>query len=156
MTNSLKKVLGPSLLLVSFLLSSHSALAALIDLNVGAAAEAAPQAGNVVEVTYQEEGKFLALVPVQMKVLVRAYADGRVEVDYPWYSFLTVNKRHQIEGEMKVALGNTLRSGLVGSVQAEGQVENPSFTAEQSADVTEAMKDVLKANVDASVSVGVE
>ncbi len=111
---------------------------------------------DAVEVRYKESAKFLALIPVTFTVVARADADGSVSVSYPWYSFLTVDNHDRIETELKIAVDNALRSRLVGSVQAAGKAETPTFTAAESADIAGEMSRVLKTNVDGFVSENVE
>ena len=139
------------LVIAGFFLHSARAGAALVDLIVRdqadlnayaqAAIEADPSiagmnfAPDVVEVRYKESAKFLALIPMRFTVKAETHADGSVSVEYPWYSFLTVDNRDRIETELKVAIDNTLRSRLVGSVRAEGEVQNPTFTPAESAQI---------------------
>jgi len=141
-----------------------SAAYALIDLNVvseanvsSASSQPASALGeNVVEVKHKESVKLLALLPITITVTARTYADGRVEVVYPWYSFLTINNEDKIKTELKVAVDNARRSMKVGSVQAEGEVTNPVFSNEESVEITAEMDKVLQANFDGSLDVGVQ
>lgn len=105
-----------------------------------------------VEVKYKESGRFLALLPVTFTVSARAHANGEVEVDYPWYSFLTIDNHDKVETEMKVAIDSAMRSRLVGSVQAAGTSANPTFNASESAMLAAEMHRVLKANFNASAT----
>ncbi|MDP2641901.1 MAG: hypothetical protein Q8P21_01255 [bacterium] len=100
--------------------------------------------GDSVEVIYKQKGRLLALVPITFNVRAIARADGTVEVRYPWYSFLTVDNREEIEAQVKVAVDTALRARTVGSVQAEGESENPSFTAAEKAAVSSRVHTVLK------------
>ncbi len=109
-------------------------------------------AENRVEVKYKESGRFLALLPVTFTVSARAHANGEVEVDYPWYSFLTIDNHDKVETEMKVAIDSAMRSRLVGSVQAAGTSANPTFNASESAMLAAEMHRVLKANFNASAT----
>ncbi|MDO8424163.1 MAG: hypothetical protein Q7S54_00950, partial [bacterium] len=102
---------------------------------------------ETVEVKYEEEGRLLALIPVTFTVSVVAKADGTVEVEYPWYSVITVDKRDRIEVQAKVAVDNALRARLVGSVRAEGIEAEPRFTADESAEVAAQIHAVLKAGL---------
>lgn len=102
--------------------------------------------GDMVEVRYREEGKFLALIPLDFTASAKAYADGRVEIDYPWYSFLTVKGSQEAETRAKVAVDNAIRARAVGSVRAEGETENPRFTAAESATVAAELHSVLRAS----------
>ena len=103
---------------------------------------------EMVELRYRQKGKFLALVSVNFPVRVRAHADGTVEVDYPWYSFITVDNEERIATEIKIAVDTALKSRTVGRVVAEGKKENPAFTAAESVDIAEEIQRVLRANVE--------
>ena len=96
------------------------------------------------EMSYRQEGRFLALLPVPMKVKITVYANGDVVVKYPWYSFLTVDNQDEIEAKIKVAVDNVMRGRLVGSVQAEGKSANPTLTPSQIADVVSRIREVLQ------------
>ena len=103
---------------------------------------------DVVEVQYEEQGKFLALLPINLTISAKAYANGKVEVNYPWYSFLTVTKKDKIESEMRVAVDNAMRLSMVGSVQASGEPVNKTFSASEAEGVVRAMKHVLAENIE--------
>ncbi|KKW13779.1 MAG: hypothetical protein UY54_C0028G0008, partial [Parcubacteria group bacterium GW2011_GWA2_50_10b] len=98
-----------------------------------------------VEVKYREEGQLLALIPITYTVSVTAKADGTVEVKYPWYSIVTVNRKDDIESRAKVAVDNALRARMVGVVRAEGQAQE-SFSAAEAADVAAQIHAVLQAS----------
>ena len=102
---------------------------------------------DTVEVRYRQQGRLLALIPIWFTVTARAHADGTVELDYPWYSFLTVDNQNQIETELKVAIDSALRSRMVGSVSAEGETENPQFTAGEAAEVAHQIQAVLRSSL---------
>ena len=101
--------------------------------------------GKTVEVKYKESGHLLALIPVTFTVTVIARADGTVEVKYPWYSIVTVNRKDDIESRAKVAVDNALRARMVGSVRAEGQGQE-SFSAAEAAEVAAQIHAVLQSS----------
>ncbi len=121
-------------------------------LRADASVEAMNFTKDKVEVKYKEKGRLLALLPVTFTVSARTHANGEVEIDYPWYSFLTVDNHDKVETEMKVAVDNALRARLVGSVKAEGESKNPVFTASESAMLAAEMQRVLKANIATNAS----
>lgn len=118
---------------------------AVIDLTPPAYAAGEAQVASV-EARYRETGKLLALVPVTFSASARAYAAGGVELDYPWYSFLTVDKREKLESELGVAVDSALRRLGVGTVTAAGESRKESFSPEEAAAVSEAMRQVLEEN----------
>ncbi len=97
-----------------------------------------------VEVRYKERGKLLALMPVTFPITAKATPDGAIELEYPWYSFLTLDNKEKLETDLKVAVGHALRSRLVGSVQALRTEPQESFSAEESAVVSAEMERVLR------------
>jgi hypothetical protein len=112
--------------------------------------------GETVEVRYKQQGRFLALVPITFRVQAVAHANGNVEVRYPWYSTLTVDNRSEVEAKAKVAVGTAMYKMKMGSVRAEGKVDNPRFTPSESAIVASELSSVLKASFDSWGQVGDE
>lgn len=99
---------------------------------------------DAVEVKYKENGQLLALIPITFTATVVAHADGSVEVKYPWYSVVTVDKKSKVEAQIKVAVDNAMRAWMVGSVKAEGEEVNPKFSVSESAEVAAQIQAVLK------------
>lgn len=100
-----------------------------------------------VEVNYRQRGRLLALVPISFKARAVAKVDGDVELEYPWYSFLTLDDEERIETELQIAVDNALHARALGSVRAEGEVTNPSFTAAEAAAVAARMRATLSASL---------
>jgi hypothetical protein len=144
-----KSFLIATLLLVSFMAESHIFGYALIDLNPGSNAPALVSAQEnteeieAVELTSKQRGHLLALVPVNFQIKIRAEADGELSVSYPWYSFMTLTSREELETRLKVAIMNAKRSASVGSVKAAGAPEEPKFTPAEAKAVREAILEVL-------------
>lgn len=99
---------------------------------------------GAVEVKYKETGRLLALLPITYTVTAITRADGTIEVRYPWFAAITVDNQEEIKTAMKIAVDNALKARMVGSVRAEGRVDNPSFTAAESAEVAAQMRAVLR------------
>lgn len=146
------------LLSLLFAFTSYSDALALIDLNVLSAESTSTLAieelnaqevaideegVDRVEVVKKQRGLFLALVPITFTVKAVAYPDGAVEVFYPWYSAIMVDRDDEIRAQLKIAVDNALKSRLVGSVRAEGQSPNPRFSAEEAKVVEKRMIEVL-------------
>ncbi len=100
-----------------------------------------------VTVKYKEKGRFLALVPMTFTVRAVAHADGTLELDYPWYSFLTLDSRDEVETDLRIAVDNAIRAHAVGSVRAEGQAENMTLSASERAEIAAEMHAILKARL---------
>jgi len=62
-------------------------------------------ANDRVEVAYKEPARFLGFIPVSVDVNVVAHNDGTVDIDYPWYSFLMLTHRSDIESAVKNEIG---------------------------------------------------
>lgn len=105
-------------------------------------------ASNRVEVSYKQQGRFLALVPMSFKVRAVARASGEVELYYPWYSFLTLDDEEEVRTKLKIAVDNALHARAVGSVRAEGEVANPAFTPAESAEVAAEMHATLRESLE--------
>jgi len=84
-----------------------------------------------VVVEKKQKGIFLALVPITFTVKTSADARGNVEVKYPWYSALTIDKEDEVKTKAKVAVTNALKASAVGSVRAAGESAHPRFTARE-------------------------
>jgi len=54
---------------------------------------------------YRAQMRLFGLIPVQREVAGRAQADGTVEIDYPWFRFLsTVPDQDNLESELKTSI----------------------------------------------------
>ena len=133
-----KSFLITVMLLASFVAPSHTFAYALIDLDPGSyapdlvvAQEIESEEVAAVEVSSMQRGHLLALVPVNFPIKVVAWADGRLEVDYPWYSFMTLSSREELLTKLKAAMNNARGRALLGSVKAEGVSSDPKFTPEE-------------------------
>ena len=104
-----------------------------------------------VEVSYKQKGHIFAFIPITFTVRAVASADGRVEMEYPWYSVITIDNRREVETELKIAVETTLSASKVGSVRAEGKPAQPQFTPSESAQVVSAMHSVLQAKFEKQV-----
>jgi hypothetical protein len=150
-----KLFLSTFMLLASFMVSSPAFAYALIDLSPGSSAPdlvvaQEEEMGEVeaVEVSSKQRGHLLALVPVNLRIIVVAWADGRLEIDYPWYSFMTLSHREELETKLKVAVNNSRDRSFLGSVKAEGVSSEPKFTTAQAEAVKEGIEKVLAASDD--------
>lgn len=129
------KSLLPILMLAATLTASSRSFAyALIDLNPGSAApnlvvaQTEAEQVEVVEVTREQKGYLLALVPVSFPVKVMARADGSLELNYPWYGFMTLSGRAEFEARLRSAVDNARRRQALGSVKAAGEPAIPVFS----------------------------
>lgn len=145
-----KSLLITTMLLASLTVSSHAFGYALIDLDPGSAAptltvaqEPADEEVEAVTVSSKQRGHLLALVPVSFWVKVVAWADGRLEVEYPWYSFMTLTSRQELQTQLKVAVNNARSSAALGSVRGAGEADDPKFTAAEAKAVREGIEKVL-------------
>jgi hypothetical protein len=137
--------------LAFFCFSLHSS-AALIDLSPAAyraghtattSVESEGEKVEKVEASYQQKGHLLALVPVSYEVKVVAHADGRIELDYPWYAPLTVSRRKELEMRLKVAVDTARRTKFLGSVKAQGEAVKPEFSKAEAEAIAKEMERVL-------------
>ena len=96
-----------------------------------------------VEVLHKQHGYILALVPVTFDIKVVARADGEIEVSYPWYSVITIDRKTAVEIELKIAIDTVRSESMVGSVRAKGKPLEPKFTVRESAETVSAIHSVL-------------
>jgi len=56
-------------------------------------------------INYRAQMRLFGLIPVEREVKGRAQADGTVEIDYPWYRFLsTTPDREEIENQLRMSI----------------------------------------------------
>jgi hypothetical protein len=107
------------------------------------------QTDDMVEVEYLQPGKLLKIIPVEVPVVVRVYADGRLEVKYPWYSFVVSTERKRVEEKLGVRVNQVLSERF-----GEGDTdEELAFTQEESEDIAAEIRSVLEEEFDKPVSV---
>lgn len=75
------------------------------------------------EVGYKEEGRFLALIPMKFNVRAIVASDGKVLVHYPWYKFLVMSNKVDvqtaIQSEVSAYLGTSSPRTFTPAIQAE-------------------------------------
>lgn len=96
-----------------------------------------------VEVRHKQKGALLALIPVTFDVTTIAYPTGVVEMRYPWWGAITLDNEKEIKTRIKVAVNNSLKASLVGSVKAEGEPKEPYFTRSQADAVEKEIRSIL-------------
>jgi hypothetical protein len=95
-----------------------------------------------VVVWYKDEGKLLALIPISLRVKVAAYPDGSVEVGYPWYSRITVDRQTELKSRIGVAVATAMKSDSVGVLSA---AQTPAkFSPHEAALVSSKILEVLR------------
>jgi hypothetical protein len=101
--------------------------------------------GDAVEVRYKQRGRLLAVIPMTFYVTAVAHSNGEVEVEYPWYSFLTVDNRTEVETQVDLAVEDALvaRANAAAKVGGAG---NLSFTPRESAIIASQMHAVLRSS----------
>lgn len=89
-----------------------------------------------IEVDYKQPARFLGIIPMMVSVGVNINADGSVNVDYPWYSFLSLTNKSDLEAAIKSEVKAFLEERAnVGSSQA-ALSGNASTTASTTASVS--------------------
>lgn len=97
---------------------------------------------EAVEVTYKDQGRFIGVIPVTLSVDVTVDQDGSIEVDYPWYGFLVLKDKGDLEAEIQAAVNATI------SAEATG-----NWTNNERAVLADRIVSALKAHYDAKVEV---
>lgn len=99
-----------------------------------------------VSVWYKENGRFLGFIPVTVSTRATVHADGEVEVDRPWYNFLTTTgDEADIEADISTTAGTIAR--------AEGEAE---FSAATQARLVNALRSVMRSHFEATASADVD
>lgn len=139
---------GVTLALTFITLPFVASAAAVITLGPGGTtSDSGVESIESVEIHFNEVGKLFALVSVKFSATVRVDPTGRVALEYPWYSRLTVDRREALTSELAVAVDNALHGLMVGKVVGAGEVEPKSyFSAEEASVVQVAVNSVLKQN----------
>ncbi len=91
-----------------------------------------------IEVKYKQPGRLLGLFPVTFEAEAITYADGHVEINYPWYTFFVVDNRSKVEAEIKEEVADIFSSN-------SGQ----PFSAEEKEKISARMRDILSTNLEA-------
>jgi hypothetical protein len=104
---------------------------------------------DVVEVEYLQPGKLLKVIPVEVPVIVRIYADGRLEVKYPWYSFVVSTERKRVEEKLGVRVNQVLSERF----DERDRDAEFAFTEEESENIATEIRLVLEEEFDKPVSV---
>ncbi len=95
-----------------------------------------------VSVWYKENGEFLGFIPVTVSTRTTVEADGTVEVDRPWYNFLT---RTSDSASLKADLEST--AGTIARAEAAAELSSSA-----QARIVNAVRSVMKANFEATAS----
>ena len=138
-------------------------------------------ASGEVAVTYEQRAKLFGFIPVTIAATATVDASGNVEVSYPWYAFLMVTNKSDLEARIQDSVSAELganaaqsasvgQDGIVsGNASATGTVQananaNASaqaqaatqLSAETQAKVVAAVKSAMQAelNADLNASVG--
>lgn len=98
-----------------------------------------------IELTYEQQGRLLAFLPVTYSVTAIAHANGEVEVDYPWYTFLVSDNSAEVEAQMESAVDVALAQDADTTADIR-----TVFTAEESAMVISEMQAVFQNNLQAT------
>ncbi len=111
---------------------------------------------DVIELGYKGRGKLLSVFPVVLNLKAIANADGSVIVSYPWYSFLVVKNKANLEAKLNAALKDALSARANASAQAATSMDNAGFSASEAAEIAvrmhAALRDAFNADVSATSS----
>jgi hypothetical protein len=100
-------------------------------------------AKDTVVIGYKEHGRLLGFIPVVMTLKAKAHADGSVEVNYPWYSFMVSKDKASLEAKLKAAVEARSNNMASATSTTVGNAE-ASFNASSAADIAARMHTVLR------------
>ncbi len=94
---------------------------------------AVESASDKVSVTYKQEAKFLGFIPTSINAVADVNADGKVDVSYPWYSFLfSIPGKADVETDLQAAVNAALGASVSSNGSADASA-SANATAEASA-----------------------
>lgn len=108
-------------------------------------------ASDGVEVTYKQHAKLFGFIPVTVDATAEVDADGKVEVSYPWYSFLMVTNKSDLETRIqnRVDADANLSTSADASANAEAAAQ---LGADAQARIVAAVKAAMQAEFNASIN----
>ncbi len=90
-------------------------------------------ASESVAVTYKQRAKLFGFIPITLDATATVNADGRTKVSYPWYAFLAVTNKtdleSKIEAQAKVITAREAGSGMATGRVATGDVDGDGVEA---------------------------
>ncbi|PIR83630.1 hypothetical protein COU18_03025 [Candidatus Kaiserbacteria bacterium CG10_big_fil_rev_8_21_14_0_10_51_14] len=109
-------------------------------------------ASDNVAVTYKQYARLFGFIPVTLDATATVQADGSVKVSYPWYAFLAVTNKADLETklEQRVDAALSANAQLEASANASAEVTG-SLSASEQAQVVQAVKTVMQAELDAAL-----
>jgi len=96
-----------------------------------------------VSLRYKDRARLLGFIPVTISAEAVVSADGSVEVSYPWYRFLTVYDRGELEADIEASAGAIAR--------AEG---GATLSTEAKTRIVDAVRSVMRAHYEANLEAG--
>jgi hypothetical protein len=93
-------------------------------------------ASDKIEVDYKQPARFLGIIPMMVSVGVDVNSDGSVSVDYPWYSFLALTNKADLEASIESEVKAFLEDYGVSSASSASLAANASTTASTTARVS--------------------
>jgi hypothetical protein len=105
-----------------------------------------------VSVSYDEPARLFGLFPMLVAVRATANADGSVKINYPWYRFLMAADDTQLRAALAERVGAELGSAHADAATTTALMQG-TLSANAKARLIEALHDILKSKLDASMSV---
>jgi hypothetical protein len=94
-------------------------------------------ADDKIEVHYKQPARFLGIIPMMVSVGVNVYSDGSVNVDYPWYSFLALTNKADLEASIESEVKAFLEDNGNVALNSRNSISaNASTTASTTAQVS--------------------
>jgi len=146
-------VLSPSAVKTRAELSGYAAAEMKADSNI-ASIEAA---SDNVAVTYKQSAKLFGFIPVTIDATATVDANGNVEVSYPWYAFLMVTNKADLEARIQNQVSANVDLDASANVEANAGASASAeaaaqLSAEAQARIVAAVKAAMQAQLEAQLN----
>lgn len=95
-----------------------------------------------IAVSYKQPGKILGFIPVLVTVEASLDAEGNIDLDYPWYQFIVVTDRAELESELQSEVG--------------ARAAGADLAAQSKAEIASRLHSALRENLAASAEVSAD
>jgi hypothetical protein len=112
-------------------------------------------ASDRVEVMYKEHARFFGIIPTSVNVNVVAHNDGTVDINYPWYSFLMVTSRGELESSIKSEVNAYMSQHASANTSAAANTNTnaqSNWNAKANAELATRIEAALRAHLNGSTA----
>ena len=116
---------------------------------------AVESASDSVSVTYKQKAKLFGFIPVTLNARAVVDAQGNVTISYPWYAFLAVTNKADLQAKVQGRVNTDVNLG--GGADANASTAAAArLTADTQAKVVAAVKAAMQAQFDVDADAGAD